>query len=329
MGITEQHRELSTLTMQELDKVIEAYPWFSLARKELYNRFSAMGEEYRKEGLRRVAAYIDLSYNKVVHHPQAEPPQNCKSEAEIEEENKREIREMFRSGAMKRLVQRLDDEFGIEEDWDDWDDEDDWGDEESDSNEETDGEANCEIEDKENDGRSDEEDENEEIDSKSDGVNYEESENIVDAEEDRRVVENVVVDVEEEPEKEPVVEANDKDGIIPDIDLAESAPIRNEIYIVGGDYFKKEDFDSLKGDEVSFFERFRPTQHNATDSESTANKKNDNFTDETFYTETLAKIYASQGFYQRALEVYEKLILLYPEKSTYFAALIDETKKYL
>ena len=53
------------------------------------------------------------------------------------------------------------------------------------------------------------------------------------------------------------------------------------------------------------------------------------FFDEDFYTETLGKIYAEQGFSQRALEVYEKLILLYPEKSAYFAALIEEIKKHL
>ncbi len=53
------------------------------------------------------------------------------------------------------------------------------------------------------------------------------------------------------------------------------------------------------------------------------------FTDENYYTETLARIYADQELYDRANEVYEKLISLYPEKSAYFAALKNDIKKHL
>ena len=43
-----------------------------------------------------------------------------------------------------------------------------------------------------------------------------------------------------------------------------------------------------------------------------------------FYTETLARIYAEQGYPEQARKIYSKLILAYPEKNAYFAALIRE-----
>ncbi|MBL7924190.1 MAG: hypothetical protein JNL88_08330 [Bacteroidia bacterium] len=48
---------------------------------------------------------------------------------------------------------------------------------------------------------------------------------------------------------------------------------------------------------------------------------------EDLITETLASIYAQQGNFQKALQFYEKLSLKFPEKSRYFAALIEDLKK--
>jgi len=46
-------------------------------------------------------------------------------------------------------------------------------------------------------------------------------------------------------------------------------------------------------------------------------------------TETLASIYAQQGYYQKAIQIFEKLSLKYPEKSTYFAAHIEKVKNLM
>ena len=107
--------------------------------------------------------------------------------------------------------------------------------------------------------------------------------------------------------------------------------------LAGGDYFSRKDFDLVELDKSKPLDNFiaeKPTLlrsivkgERAESSPINEIDTSELFDDASFYTETLASIYTEQGLHKRALDVYAKLILLYPEKSSYFATLVKGLKE--
>jgi len=72
-----------------------------------------------------------------------------------------------------------------------------------------------------------------------------------------------------------------------------------------------------------------PTDKEVVNSSPMASITTNESEDEDFFTETLALIYSRQGYYKKAIQIFEKLSLKYPEKSTYFAGHIEKIKNLM
>ena len=92
------------------------------------------------------------------------------------------------------------------------------------------------------------------------------------------------------------------------------APMEQKVVVIGGDYFSQEAYDSVRGTQEA------PSAPPRKKSQEEAKPA----LDDAYYTQTLAEIYATQGYLEQAKEIYSKLILRYPEKSAYFATLIEK-----
>lgn len=94
---------------------------------------------------------------------------------------------------------------------------------------------------------------------------------------------------------------------------------RRQVYAVGGDYFSQAEYDGIRKSEDNIFADL--ARQASSDSRKETGGQDDI---PEFYTETLAQIYAEQGYPEQARKIYSQLILAYPEKNAYFAALIQK-----
>jgi hypothetical protein len=102
--------------------------------------------------------------------------------------------------------------------------------------------------------------------------------------------------------------------------------------VPGSEYFSAADLSNVEpGDDavgrfIAEKPKIKPLSSSLLGVEALPTPKFKSYALEDMVTETLAKIYADQGLYTLAIGTYEKLSLLEPKKSAYFAALIRTLK---
>jgi len=121
-------------------------------------------------------------------------------------------------------------------------------------------------------------------------------------------------------------------------DKKEKSTPNKEVFNFGGEYFSEKEYhrnqDAARKQQNDLIEQFirkAPELESITPSE----KDNQDISQESVQekedlaSEKLIKVYIQQGYYQKAIEAYEKLSLKYPEKSDYFAEQIEKLKPYI
>ena len=111
------------------------------------------------------------------------------------------------------------------------------------------------------------------------------------------------------------------ESFIPDTTPDTPAP---RVIVVGGDYFSQDQYEDARKEGDSIFSQFAAKAREEGYVEEPPVQEQE---EEPLCTETLAGIYLEQGYPQEAIDIYSQLSLRYPEKSVYFAALIDEINK--
>jgi len=96
----------------------------------------------------------------------------------------------------------------------------------------------------------------------------------------------------------------------------------HQVRVVGGDYFSQAQYDNVRQSADNIFSRFA----GKVKADGSAEEEISDIADR-FATETLARIFAEQGRNEEARRIYSRLVLDIPEKSAYFASLIDELEQ--
>ena len=102
----------------------------------------------------------------------------------------------------------------------------------------------------------------------------------------------------------------------------EGAPRR--VIVVGGDYFSAKQYAEVRQEGDNAFGSMAKGEDATVVPSASEGISETEFTD--FCTGTLAQIYAEQGYPDQAKQIYSRLSLRFPEKSAYFAALIEKLK---
>lgn len=152
---------------------------------------------------------------------------------------------------------------------------------------------------------------------------------------------------ETKPEQPPVLEIEPEEVVKEEPPVEKAEPVKeadDDLLELDGDDFSEEgdeyviDINALKSSthesltQADLIDRFIETspriqRMEPSKDENTIDLSVDSVeTKNTFITETLARIYISQGYYSKAINIYEKLALQYPEKSAYFASRIEKIK---
>ena len=103
--------------------------------------------------------------------------------------------------------------------------------------------------------------------------------------------------------------------------LQEASTPERKVRAVGGDFFSQHEYDNVSRAEDRIFSTFASKVRSEREEQSDFSILDD------FCTESLAQVYAEQGYYEQAKYIYSKLCLRYPEKIAYFAALIEKLDK--
>ena len=119
----------------------------------------------------------------------------------------------------------------------------------------------------------------------------------------------------------PTIEATAVAAATPEYSSPQSVAYHRTVRVAGGDFFSPEQYAAVKKDEDNVFSHFKSERYDEPESRHWEDPEFG------FCTETLAAIYADQGYFVEAKKIYSRLILRYPEKSAYFASLIEKLRQ--